>query len=90
MCTYIVQCCVNTGILITESGGHDYFTSGLIPLKLQLRDLKMIYYGIDTTDLKVQIPKFVYDTQSDALVLDADENSIITYIPLLYNAYKRK
>lgn len=58
---------------ITESGGHDYFTSGLIPLKLQLRDLKMIYYGIDTTDLKVQISKFYYDTSSDTLILDDEE-----------------
>lgn len=55
---------------ITESGGHDYFTSGLIPLKLQLRNLKMIYYGINTTNLKVQISKFYYDTASDTLILN--------------------
>lgn len=55
---------------ITEPGGHDYFTSGLIALKLQLRDLKMIYYGLNTVDLNVQISNFAFDTPSDTLILN--------------------
>lgn len=58
---------------MTNSGEHDYFTSGLMVLQLNLRNLTLIYYGIDTELLEVQIFQFNYDAESDSLILNTEK-----------------
>ena len=54
---------------LTNPGEHDYFTAGFIELKLALRDLTLIYYGLDSINLTPKISKFNYDAESDSLIL---------------------
>jgi len=69
---------------ISQSGEHDFFTSGLMALNLKLRNLKMFYYGIDRKKKCLQLTKFVYDTDSDSLISELlDLKDSASHIPFV-------
>ena len=71
---------------IVEAGEHDFFTSGLLALKLRLRDLNVIYYGIDSKEKRLQITKFIYDTNLDLLIINsADSKDFNLHLPFVQN-----
>lgn len=47
---------------------HNYFTSGIITLDLNLRDSKIIYYGIDNSNYEVQIQAYKFLCEKDAYI----------------------
>lgn len=69
---------------IAEPGGHDYFTSGLNALQMRLRDIKLVYYGLDISEFTPNISIFSYDAETDALFLDAQAiNPENLYLPFI-------
>ena len=69
---------------ILQPSEHDFFTSGLLSLKLQLRYLTILYYGIDIDEPCLKFTKLTYDIKSDSLMpclIDSNDSDL--YAPFM-------